>query len=176
MGYKHLSISSFLFQRGRFVSLFGMAGSGKTALSLQVLREVGRGIYLSTSGVSYEGRVRGKWDSLFVNVNSPFELFSAVVESPGKLPRIVVVDSVNRFFRMDRKHRPLLMTLNLLKSTPGKVLLTWDMSINNRVSGHKIMLYYSEDVFRTTGRYLIGNNVKCKFKIKSDGVEGCITS
>lgn len=107
-------------------------------------------------------------------MTTSYELFVAIVESVKSDPNVIVIDAINRFYRTERKYKQLLMMLNILESARGRVLLTWEMSTNNKVSGHKIMTFYSKDVFRATGRYLIGNGKRCRYVINSYGVMGCI--
>ena len=173
MGYKHLSVTDFLFNRGNIISIFGASGTGKTALGLHVIREMKDGVFISTTGQGYKGRIKGRWDSMFVDASGEYELFGAVMEAVEMDPRVIVVDAINRFYRINRKISQFLMTLNILKLARRRVLMTWEMSTNNRVSGHKIMTFYSDDIFRTTGRYIIGNGRRCKFAIREDGVLGC---
>ncbi|MCG3108579.1 hypothetical protein L3N51_00861 [Metallosphaera sp. J1] len=173
MGYKHLSVIDFLFNRGSIISVFGGSGTGKTALALHVIKEIGDGVFISTTGHEYKGRIKGRWSGMFVDVSGEYELFMAIIEAVEMDPRVIAIDAINRFYRINRKVSQFLMTLNLLKLARGRVLMTWEMSTNNRVSGHKIMTFYSDDVFRTTGRYIIGNGRRCKFAIRENGVMGC---
>jgi MoxR-like ATPase len=155
------------------VSLFGPSGTGKTSIALQVIRDLGRGVFISTTGESYKSRVKGEWDVLFMDVRGSYELVEAIVEAMSLQPKIVAIDTINRFYSIDRKYRDLLIQLNLLVTFRGKVLLTWDMASNNKVYGHKIMRFYSQSVFRATGKYLIGDGERCKINIDSAGVRGC---
>ncbi|AEB94349.1 MAG: ATP-binding protein [Metallosphaera sp.] len=173
VGYKYSSLSDFLFEKGDLISIFGSYATGKTAIALQVLKEMSDGVFISTTGEGYKSRVRGKYSSSFVDVANTFQLFNAVIEAIENSSNLIIVDSINRFFKLERKYRQLLMTLNMLKLSRSKVLLTWEMSTNNKVSGHAVMRYYSDEIFRTTGKYIIGNGKKCEFKILTYEVKGC---
>ncbi|MCY0873816.1 MAG: AAA family ATPase [Acidianus infernus] len=180
MEYKHCKLSEFIFKNGNLVSLYGVAGSGKTAVALQVLEDITPSIYISTQGKSYEARVESmkltNKNTFFVEANSADELVENIVRGIQLQPELLVVDSINTFYRLSRKAVDLIHPLIFLKefSKYKKVIITWQVSMNNRVSGEKFMRYFSDDVIRVTKNYLIGNLRECKFKITDRGVIGCL--
>jgi len=173
-----LRISEFLFQKGRLISLYGLAGTGKTNIALQVLIEVGKGIFISTEGSAYEARLeklKGLRNALFTNVNSILELITSIIKS--STTDLIIIDSINSFYRLSRRKKDIEYPLILLKSfseNGGKVLLIWQMSWNNKVSGEKFMRKFSDDVLRISRGEIIGNLRVCKFKITERGVLGCL--
>jgi len=176
-----LKISDFVFEKGSVVSLYGVAGSGKTNIILQVINEITPSLYISTEGVSYQARVEGiRWkkDVYFANTNNIFELISIIIKATKLNLKLISVDTINRFYRESRKVKdieyPILMLLALSRESNVKVLLSWEVAGNNRVSGEKFMRKISEDILRVTKNYIIGNLRVCKFKISSNGVEGCL--
>ncbi|MDT7876111.1 AAA family ATPase [Sulfolobus sp. SCGC AB-777_L09] len=173
-----MRISEFLFQKGRLISLYGLAGTGKTNIALQVLIEVGKGIFISTEGSAYEARLeklKGLRNALFTNVNSILELITSIIKS--STTDLIIIDSINSFYRLSRRKKDIEYPLILLKSfseNGGKVLLIWQMSWNNKVSGEKFMRKFSDDVLRISRGEIIGNLRVCKFKITERGVLGCL--
>lgn len=173
-----MRISEFLFQKGRLISLYGLAGTGKTNIALQVLIEVGKGIFISTEGSAYEARLeklKGLRNALFTNVNSILELTTSIIKS--STTDLIIIDSINSFYRLSRRKKDIEYPLILLKSfseNGGKVLLIWQMSWNNKVSGEKFMRKFSDDVLRISRGEIIGNLRVCKFKITERGVLGCL--
>lgn len=173
-----MRISEFLFQKGRLISLYGLAGTGKTNIALQVLIEVGKGIFISTEGSAYEARLeklKGLRNALFTNVNSILELITSIIKS--STTDLIIIDSINSFYRLSRRKKDIEYPLILLKSfseNGGKVLLIWQMSWNNKVSGEKFMRKFSDDVLRISKGEIIGNLRVCKFKITERGVLGCL--
>lgn len=173
-----MRISEFLFQKGRLISLYGLAGTGKTNIALQVLIEMGKGIFISTEGSAYEARLeklKGLRNALFTNVNSILELITSIIKS--STTDLIIIDSINSFYRLSRRKKDIEYPLILLKSfseNGGKVLLIWQMSWNNKVSGEKFMRKFSDDVLRISRGEIIGNLRVCKFKITEGGVLGCL--
>lgn len=173
-----MRISEFLFQKGRLISLYGLAGTGKTNIALQVLIEVGKGIFISTEGSAYEARLeklKGLRNALFTNVNSILELITSIIKS--STTDLIIIDSINSFYRLSRRKKDIEYPLILLKSfseNGGKVLLIWQMSWNNKVNGEKFMRKFSDDVLRISRGEIIGNLRVCKFKITERGVLGCL--
>lgn len=176
-----MKISQFLFENGSIVSIYGPAGSGKTNISLQVITEITPSLYISTEGKAYHARIeniKGKKEVYFAEVNTIYELISSIIKSTNLHLKLIAVDTINRFYREDRKEKmleyPLLLLLSLARENNVKVLLTWQVSLNNKVSGDKIMRKVSDDVLRVTKNYIIGNLRVCRFKIEKDGVVGCL--
>lgn len=175
-----MKISEFIFERGKLVSIYGTSGSGKTNIMLQVISEMRPSLYISTEGVSYQARIeklKGKPDVYFTEVNSIYELISALIKALNLDVKLISIDTINRFYRESRKEKDIEYPLILVSSfveNGVKVLLGWQVSGNNRVSGEKFMRAFSEDVLRVTKSYIIGNLRHCKFKITNDGVIGCL--
>ncbi|BDC19004.1 AAA family ATPase [Acidianus sp. HS-5] len=180
MEYKHCKLSEFVFKNGNLISFYGTAGSGKTAVALQILEEITPSIYISTQGKSYEARVDRmsfvSKNTFFVEANSADEVIENIIKSIELQPELIVVDSINTFYRLNRKTIDLIQPLIFLKefSKYKRIIITWQMSMNNKVSGEKFMRYFSDDVIRVTKNYLIGNLRECKFKITDKGVIGCL--
>lgn len=169
-----------MFERGNFVSIYGGAGVGKTILSLQLVLDIRPSIYISTEGVMFEARLEkinvGKGVH-FASVNSNEELYSSLLTAMKYEPKLLVIDTINRFYRYERnlqKFLKILVTLKAISDLNIKILLTWQMSFNNKVAGEKLMRQLSDDVLRMSKNYIIGNLRKCKFKITDRGVIGCL--
>ncbi|BFH73527.1 AAA family ATPase [Sulfurisphaera javensis] len=176
-----MKISEFVFEKGRIVSLYGASGSGKTNIILQVITEITPSLYISTEGKSYYARIenlKAKKDVYYTESNSVYELILSIIKSANLNLKLIAVDTINRFYRETRKEKDIEYPLILLSAWAYenniKVLLSWQVSGNNRVSGEKFMRKVSEDVLRVTKNYIIGNLRVCKFKIVSSGVEGCL--
>jgi len=175
--YKRCTIAEFIFKNSSLVSIYGTSGSGKTLIGLQVLKEFESSVFISTEGSAYKSRVRGSFkNAYFADAMSELELLNAIFKAISLEPKVLVVDTINKFFRMSRRPEDLLHPLILLKrfSKYGKVLIIWEVSMNNKVSGEKLMRYFSGDVLRVTKSYVIGNLRKCKFRITDEGVVGCL--
>ncbi len=179
MEYKRCTIGEFIFRNSNFVSIYGPSGSGKTLIGIQVLKELENSVFISTEGSAYKNRVKGYFkNAYFADALTQLELMDAIFKAISLEPKVIVVDTINKFYRMSRRQEDLLHPLILLRrfSRYGKVLLLWEVSMNNKVSGEKFMRYFSGDVLRVTKSYIIGNLRKCKFKITDEGVVGCLRS
>jgi len=176
--YKHCKISEFIFKDSNFVSIYGASGRGKTIIGLQVTKEFSKSVFISSEGYIYKSRVSNIFfkNVLFADVSNSLELINSIFKAVLLEPNIIVVDTINRFYRIDKKYKDLLYPLMFLAeySKYGKVLLFWQVSMNNKVSGEKIMRYFSGDVLRLAKGNIIGNLRNCKFKISEDGVIGCL--
>ena len=177
-----MKISEFIFQKGKIVSIYGESGSGKTNILLQVVSDLSPSLYISTEGTSYQGRaekIKWKKDVRFVEVSNIYELISAILLSSKLNLKVIAVDTINNIYRRTRKYKDLLYPLILLhafsQESDTKIVLSWQVSANNRVPGEKFMRMFSEDIFRITKDHLlIGNLRVCKFRIHEYGVEGCL--
>ncbi|WP_338601457.1 AAA family ATPase [Sulfolobus tengchongensis] len=175
-----MNLSTFVFERGNLVSIYGDAGVGKTALSLQLALEIKPSVFISTEGSLFEARlekIKVGEGVYFVSVKSYIELLNAIVNALGYNPRLIIIDSINAFYRYERNMQNLLKILIVLKSISRsniKTILTWQVSSNNRVPGEKLMRKLSDDVLRMTKYYIIGNLRKCRFMITNGGVTGCL--
>lgn len=177
-----MKVTEFLFQKGNFISLYGESSSGKTSLLLHVINEIIPSIYISTEGVSYQSRVektRWKKEVHFINVNSIYELLLAIVRSSKLNPKVIAVDTINSIYRLTKKDKdleyPLILLFSLSRENNIKVILSWQVTDFNKVSGEKFMRKFSDEVLRVTRNHVILGNLRvCKFKIKPQGVEGCL--
>ncbi len=178
MEYKHCKISEFIFKHSNFVSIYGTSGVGKTIIGLQIAKEFSNSVFISSEGYIYKSRVSNIFfkNTLFADVSNSLELINSIFRAILLEPNVIVVDTINKFYRIDKKYRGLLYPLMFLSeySKYGKVLLFWEVSMNNKVSGEKFMRYFSGDVLRLTRGNIIGNLRNCKFKINKDGVIGCL--
>ncbi|AWR95957.1 AAA family ATPase [Acidianus brierleyi] len=171
-------MSEFIFKESNLVSIYGASGRGKTIIGLQVAKEFSRSIFISSEGYIYKSRVSNIYfkNVLFADVSTSLELMNSILKAMLLEPSVIVVDTINKFYRIDKKYKGLLYPLMLLSeySKYGKVLLFWQVSMNNKVSGEKFMRYFSGDVLRLANGNIIGNLRNCKFKISEDGVIGCL--
>ncbi|ARM75690.1 AAA family ATPase [Acidianus manzaensis] len=178
MEYKSCKISEFVFKNGNFVSIYGQAGSGKTIVALQLLENIYPSLYISTEGKEYQARASRMLltESYFLEVNNDADLIQAILNASRLELKLIIVDTINIFYRLERKEKTLIVPLMLLKefSKLGRVVTIWQMSLNNKVSGEKFMRYFSDDILRMTKNYIIGNMRECKFKITERGVIGCL--
>jgi len=171
----HLRISEFIFSRGQLVSIYGKAGSGKTAVSLQVAGEVSPSLFIA-EGKDYMRRVSSNKEIRYAEVDSVFEIAKGVLEGLSRV-KLVVIDPVNRSYRRERDNQEFMKLMALLSSlslSGLKILVSWEMTWNNRVSGEKFMRRISDDILLISGNTLIGNLRECKFKIYEDKVIGCL--
>lgn len=176
-----MKISNYIFEKGNIVSIYGEAGTGKTIIGIHVALEMGDSIYISTKDSSYQARVeklKGKPNVYFTQVNSQYELISAILRASQLNLKVIVVDTVNYMYKLSRKRKdlefPLLLISAFVKSGFNKALLLWDVSANNKIPGEKFMRTFSDDVLRITKGEIIGNLRVCKFKILDNGVLGCL--
>jgi len=177
-----LKISEFIFQKGKIVSIYGEAGSGKTSILLHVVNEIFPSLYISTEGVSYQGRVeKMKWNRgvNFAEASNTYELVSAILNSYKLDLRLIAIDTINSIYRRTRKEKDLIYPLILLRFLSQeknvKIILSWQVSNNHRVPGDKFMRAFSEDIYRVTKDHiLVGKLRVCRFKIHEYGVEGCL--
>ncbi|EZQ02403.1 ATPase AAA [Candidatus Acidianus copahuensis] len=170
-------MSDFIFERGNFISLYGASGSGKTVTALQVIKDSETGLFISTNGSIYRERVKTMNISkaFFIEVGGILELLNAVMRAISMELQPIIVDDINTYYRISGKSNDLLYPLSLLKeySKYAKVLILWQMSFNNRVSGEKFMRYFSDDILRITKTYIIGNMRRIKICITNKGVDVC---
>ena len=177
-----MKVSEFIFQKGKIVSIYGESGSGKTSILLQVVNDISPSLYISTEGVSYQGRVekiRWKKDVRFVEVSNIYELISTILYSSKLNLKVIAVDTINRIYRLTKKDKdleyPLILLYALSQENNMRIILSWQVSDNIRVPGEKFMRKFSEDVYRVTKDHVIvGNSRVCKFRINTYGVEGCL--
>ena len=176
-----MNLSSFIFERGRIISIYGESGVGKTLLSLQLALDIRPSVFISTEGTDFESRlekINVGQKTYFIIVNTMLGLYNAVINSTTYHPKLLIIDTANGVYRYEYNLRNLLKVLTLLKSiysfSTTNILLTWQVSFNNNVAGEKIMRNLSDDIMRMTKSYLIGNLRKCKFKITDKGVIGCL--
>ncbi len=175
-----MDILSFIFEKGKLVSIYGEAGVGKTALALEAALRLRPSVFISTEGKNYEARlekIRIGEEVYFASVNNNYELQNAILRAIGYRPRLLAVDTINSLYRINRDPLELLRNLVLLRSISrscSKVLLLWQSSSSNRVAGEKLMRKLSDDVLRLTKQYIIGHLRRCKFKITDKGVIGCL--
>ena len=177
-----MKISEFIFQKGKFVSIYGEAGSGKTSILLQVVNEIFPSLYISTEGVSYQGRVeKMRWNKgvNFTEASSIYELISAILNSYKLDLKLIAVDTINSIYRRTRKEKDLIYPLILLhfisQERNVKIILSWQVSNNHKVPGEKFMRIFSEDIYRVTKDHIIIGNLRiCRFKIHAYGVDGCL--
>ena len=177
-----MKVSEFIFQKGKIVSIYGESGSGKTSILLQVVNDTSPSLYISTEGVSYQGRVeklRWKKDVNFVEVSNIYELVSAILYSSKLSFKVIAIDTINNIYRQSRKDKdleyPLLLLYAMSQENNVKIILSWQVSVNSRVTGEKFMRRFSEDVYRVTKNHVIIGNLRvCRFKINKYGVEGCL--
>lgn len=176
-----MKISEFIFEKGNLVSLYGKAGSGKTAVSLQLCRELSPCLYISTEGTSYQARVEKALypNVYFVEAETSIQVIEAIYKLLFEANlNMVAIDSVNSIYRRNREPKDLLYQLMNTKEISNyygmKFLMTWQMSLNNKVSGEKYMRFFSDDILRITGKYIMGNLRRCKIRIHSKGVDGCL--
>lgn len=179
MEYKSYNLIEFIFKNGNLISIYGHAGSGKTSLALQLVESLYPSLYISTEGKAYQARASKMLFSsstYFLEVNSTEELIKVIISASTMGLALLVIDTINVFYRLERNPLFLLHPLILLKqlSKFTKVALFWQMSMNNRVSGEKFMRYFSDDIIRITKNYLIGNMRRCKIEITERGVKGCL--
>ncbi|BBG23963.1 ATP-binding protein [Sulfuracidifex tepidarius] len=170
-----MKISEFIFSKGNLVSIYGKAGAGKTSLSLQVTNEVCPSLFIS-EGNDYMRKPVLSSKTKFVEVSSTFEIAKAAVQGVSGM-RLLVIDPVNRSYRRERDYMDFMKLMTLLTSVSlsgVKVLLSWEMTWGNQVSGEKFMRRVSDDVILITGTSLIGNLRECRFKIYRDKVIGCL--
>ncbi len=170
-----MKISEFLFSRGNLISIYGRSGSGKTSLSLQVASEVYPSLFIA-EGNDYMKKPVLSHKTRFVEVSSVFEIAKAIVQGVSGM-KLVVIDPVNRSYRRERNYIDFMKLMTLLSSislSGTKVLLSWEMTWKNQVSGEKFMRKTSDDVVLTTGTSLIGNLRECRFRIYRDKVVGCL--
>ncbi|WP_240931355.1 ATP-binding protein [Acidianus sulfidivorans] len=180
MEYKSCKLSEFVFKNGNFISIYGKAGSGKTALALQLMENIYPSLYISTEGKEYQARVSktllNNSAYFFFEVNSDIELVQAILNASRLELKLLIIDTINIFYRLERKEKMLLVPLMLLKefSKLHKVVTIWQISLNNKVSGEKFMRYFSDDVLRMASNHIIGNMRDCRIKITERGVIGCL--
>ncbi|MUN28090.1 AAA family ATPase [Sulfuracidifex metallicus] len=170
-----MRISEFLFSHGSLVSIYGVAGSGKTSIAMQVSNELSPSILIADEG-DFEKRSFKSSQVYFAEVSSTFEIFKACLSLPPGL-RLISVDPVNGHYRMERSSLDFLKLMTLLRSISQsgiKVLLTWNITWNDKVSGEKFMRRFSDDIFMVNGKTLIGNLRECDFRITKDKVIGCL--
>lgn len=175
-----MRISDFIFKGASFTSIYGKEGTGKTSIAIQVVKEVGRAYYIST-----EGQLHLKLQKLklgekglvsYAFTPEEFKVSLAQISEIDELS-LIVVDSMNSIYRQTWDLKDLYVPLAFLRgiSERGvKVLAVWETSANNKVAGEKLMRAYSERVLRVTGRFILGNNEKCEYRITSEGVLGCL--
>ncbi|MEM0362581.1 MAG: hypothetical protein QXH75_02035 [Sulfolobaceae archaeon] len=48
-----MNLSSFIFERGRIISIYGESGVGKTLLSLQLALDIRPSVFISTKGTDF---------------------------------------------------------------------------------------------------------------------------
>ncbi|WP_218258524.1 P-loop NTPase family protein [Saccharolobus shibatae] len=175
-----MNLSTFVFERGNLVSIYGESGVGKTSLSLELALQIRTSVFISTEGSLFEARlekIKVGQGVYFASVKSNIELFNGIINSLEYKPSLIVVDAINTFHRYERNVHSFLKLLIILRSIAQsnvKILLVWEVSANNKVAGEKFMRKFSDDVLRITKSYIIGNLRRCKFKITERGVIGCL--
>ncbi|MCY0860259.1 MAG: AAA family ATPase [Sulfolobaceae archaeon] len=176
-----MKISEFIFAKGKVVSLYGKSGSGKTSVSLQLCKEITPCLYISTEGVAYQARVEKTLypNTYFAEAETSIQVVELIYSALTKTNvNLIVIDTVNSIYRRNREVKDLLFQLINAKEVSNyyniRFLLTWQVSMNNRVSGEVFMRFFSDDILRITGKYIIGNLRECKIRINDKGVSGCL--
>ncbi len=175
-----MRLMEFIFEKGNIISIYGASGTGKTNIGLELCQEIQPSLFISTEGKSYSSRVeklRLKKDILFIESSNVFELLYALSKTTDLHVKLIVVDTVNKFYKLYRNKKDIELPLILLKSIADagvKVVMLWQMSGNNRVSGEKFMRNFSDDIMRLSKGIIIGYSRYCKFKINDNGVIGCL--
>ena len=175
-----MKLVDFLFKGASFVSIYGREGTGKTSIAVQVSKELGPAYYISTEGQVHLRLTRTRLGEkgTIAYAFTPAELRVSIAQAVevGNL-NLIVVDTMNSVYRQTWDLRDLYLPLAFLKSVSEKgikVLAVWETSANNRVAGEKLMRAYSDRVLRVTGRFILGNNEFCEYRVTSEGVVGCL--
>lgn len=160
--------------RGRVSLFFGEAGVGKTNVVLWLLSVLSRErpdlrfIYICTEGSAYMpvvGRYQYSENTLFATAYSGSDLFRIVAEiyvKYGSELGMVVIDSVNNFYRADATLVPnanklLNSTLSLLVDSVVRrgltCLLTAQVSASDEevgISGIPLLRYWCDNIIKLT--------------------------
>ncbi|MEM1626637.1 MAG: hypothetical protein QXV69_05065 [Sulfolobaceae archaeon] len=175
-----MKVSEFVFTgNNSLISICGTSGSGKTSISLQIIKELKSGVYFSPSLQNFYGRV----EKIIFGPNIKFSiayttihLINGIIKSISDVnsPKILVVDPINRYYRQTRNEVDIILPLNLLKRIAEiiKVVITWDMPLDKRIES-RLLWKYSDEVFFLRNNYIFGRNKKCKYSIGYYGVEIC---
>lgn len=175
-----MRLSEFIFKGVNFTSIYGREGTGKTSIAMQVAKELNPVYYISTEGQAHLKLERLKLGERgFVSYAFTPEEFKVSLAQVADINclNLIVVDAMNSIYRQTWNLRDLYVPLALLRSLSEKgikVLAIWETSANNKVAGEKLMRAYSERVLRVTGRFILGNNERCEYRITDDGVLGCL--
>ncbi|BCU68557.1 AAA family ATPase [Sulfolobales archaeon HS-7] len=171
--------------RGEIISIYGESGSGKTILMLDSATKYKNSLYISTEGKEYQARVVSipKINSTFSESSSYSELAKEIVTASLVGYELIIIDTINHLYRINRNYREFSHILQIIKSFSISYginfLLGWQVSMNYKVSGGKIMLFYSDKIFKIekkfkNRRYIVteDGNKYC-FEIKVSTITGC---
>ncbi len=155
---------------GKTNLIYGEAGVGKTNLSLWLMSALANGssrsIYISTEGTSYASvldRYGFYGNELFVTAYSSSDLLQLIIDiyfRYAKELKIVVIDSINSFYRSDstltpginRIYNSMLSLINDLVLNNGiTCILTAQVSSSDEditVSGISLLRYWCDTIIR----------------------------
>ena len=175
-----MRLTDFLFKGADFVSIYGREGTGKTSIAVQVSRELSPAYYISTEGQVHLRLMKARLGEkgIIAYAFTPAELRISLAQAVEVTDlSLIVVDTMNSAYRQTWDLRDLYLPLAFLKSVSEKgvkVLAVWETSANNKVAGEKLMRAYSDRVLRVTGRFILGNNEYCEYRVTGEGVLGCL--
>ncbi|MEM0122839.1 MAG: AAA family ATPase, partial [Saccharolobus sp.] len=93
-----MNLSSFIFERGRIISIYGESGVGKTLLSLQLALDIRPSVFISTEGTDFESRlekINVGQKTYFIIVDTMLGLYNAVINSTTYHPKLLIIDTAN---------------------------------------------------------------------------------